>query len=325
MRNRRRYGSITWSTFRRCWRLIGETSADAKADAQSAMQIETALAQASLTRVEQRNPYNLKHKMTREELIQMAPQFNWDGYFAGIQAPSFAIVNVTEPKFYAELNRQLGEQNLAAWRAYLRWHTVDAAAPYLSSTFERENFNFFGRYLTGRRNCRRAGRNAPGWWTVNSAKRWGRYLSTKRFLRAPSRRAADDQQIEAAMGQDIQKLTWMSDATKQQALVKLHAVVNKIGYPDKWRDYSSVFIQPNDFLGNVERAAHFEQQRDLNKIGKPVDRKEWDMTPPTVNAYYDPQMNNINFPAGVLQPPLFDPKMDAAPNYGNTGRPSATN
>ncbi|HEY1217188.1 MAG TPA: M13 family metallopeptidase, partial [Bryobacteraceae bacterium] len=127
------------------------------------------------------------------------------------------------------------------------------------------------------------------------------------------------QQIEAEMGQDIKDLTWMSDATKQRALEKLHAVVNKIGYPDKWRDYSSIEIKPDDFLGNVERASHFEEQRQLNKIGKPVDRQEWEMTPPTVNAYYDPQMNDNNFPAGVLQPPLFDPKLDAAPNYGNTG------
>jgi endothelin-converting enzyme/putative endopeptidase len=126
-------------------------------------------------------------------------------------------------------------------------------------------------------------------------------------------------QIEHAMQQDINQLAWMSPATKQKALEKLHSVVNKIGYPDKWRDYSSVTINQSDFLGNVERATDFESHRQLAKIGKPLDRGEWTMTPPTVNAYYDPQMNDINFPAGVLQPPLYDPKMDDAPNYGNTG------
>ena len=126
-------------------------------------------------------------------------------------------------------------------------------------------------------------------------------------------------QIEAAMETEIDGLPWMSAATKKQALLKLHGIVNKIGYPDKWRDYSAVKIRPDDFVGDMERAVEFESHRDLNKIGKPVDRTEWDLSPPTVNAYYDPQMNDINFPAGVLQPPLFDPKMDDAPNYGNTG------
>jgi len=300
--------------------LIGEAPANAQADAQAVMQIETALAQASLTRVELRNPYNLKHKVTRVQLNQMMPHFDWDHYFSGIQAPPFTTVNVEEPKFYAELNKQLAERNLAAWRAYLRWHTVDAAAPYLSSAFERENFNFYGHYLTGTTEL------PPRWkkCTRLADRELGEVLGQVFVAKTFSPRTKQDalrmtQQIEERMGQEIKSLPWMSDATKQQALIKLQAVVNKIGYPDKWRDYSSVAIQPDDFLGNVERAAHFEHRRDLNKIGKPVDRTEWDMTPPTVNAYYDPQMNNINFPAGVLQPPLFDPKMDAAPNYGNTG------
>ena len=300
--------------------LIGEAPANARADVQAVMQIETALAQASLTRVELRNPYNLKHKVTRVQLNQMMPHFDWDHYFSGIQAPPFTTVNVEEPKFYAELNKQLAERNLAAWRAYLRWHTVDAAAPYLSSAFERENFNFYGHYLTGTTEM------PPRWkkCTRLADRELGEALGQVFVAKTFSPRTKQDalrmtQQIEAQMGQEIKNLPWMSDVTKQQALIKLHAVVNKIGYPDKWRDYSSVAIQPDDFLGNVERAAHFEHRRDLNKIGKPVDRTEWDMTPPTVNAYYDPQMNNINFPAGVLQPPLFDPKMDAAPNYGNTG------
>ena len=300
--------------------LIGEAPADAQADAQTVMRIETALAQASLTRVQMRNPYNLKHKVTREQLIQMVPQFNWDAYFAGVHAPQFQTVNITEPKFYDELNQQLRQQNLAAWRAYLRWHAVHAAAPYLSSNFVQESFNFYGRYLTGVTQLPPRWKKCTRLVDGELGEALGQVFVAKTFSpRTKADALRMTQQIEREMGQDIQQLTWMSDPTKQQALLKLHAVVNKIGYPDKWRDYSSVVIRPDDFLGNIERAAHFEEQRDLNKIGKPVDRQEWDMTPPTVNAYYDPQLNDINFPAGVLQPPLFDPKMDAAPNYGNTG------
>ena len=300
--------------------LIGESAPDAEADAQTVMQIETALAQASLTRVQMRDPYNLKHKVTREQLSQMVPQFDWDKYFAGVRAPQFQILNITQPKFYDQMNQQLRQRNLAAWKAYLRWHTVHAAAPYLSSNFVQEHFNFYGHYLTGVTQLPPRWKKCTRLVDHNLGEALGQVFVAKTFSPQTKEDALQmTQQIEAEMGQDIKGLTWMSEATRQRALEKLHAVVNKIGYPDKWRDYSSVEIKPDDFLGNVERASHFEEQRDLNKIGKPVDRQEWDMTPPTVNAYYDPQMNDINFPAGVLQPPLFDPKMDAAPNYGNTG------
>jgi putative endopeptidase len=300
--------------------LIGESAPDAKADAQTIMQMETALAQASLTRVQMRDPYNLKHKVTREQLSQMVPQFNWDSYFAGIEAPQFQTVNITQPRFYDELNQQLRQRNLAAWRAYLRWHAVHAAAPYLSSNFVQEHFNFYGRYLTGVTQLPPRWKKCTRLVDRNLGEALGQVFVAKTFSPQTKQDALEmTEQIETEMRQDIKGLAWMSDATKQRALEKLHAVVNKIGYPDKWRDYSSVDVKPDDFLGNVERASHFENQRELNKIGKPVNRKEWEMTPPTVNAYYDPQMNDINFPAGVLQPPLFDPKMDAAPNYGNTG------
>ncbi len=300
--------------------MIGESVADARSDALSVIRIETALAQASLTRVEKRNPYNLKHKYSRDDLMYMAPLFDWDVYLSRIGVPDFQTVNVTEPKFLAEVNTELKRENLAAWRAYLRWHLVDAEANYLSSNFVQENFDFFGKYLQGLKELPPRWKKCTRLVNRQLGEALGQVFVSKTF----SPQTKQDtlrvtQRVEEAMRLDIEDLTWMSNATKQRALQKLRAVVNKIGYPDKWRDYSSVRIAPDDFLGNVTRASEFETHRQLTKIGRPVDRTEWDMTPPTVNAYYNSQMNDINFPAGVLQPPLFDPKMDAAPNYGNTG------
>ena len=300
--------------------MIGESSPDAQDDAQTVMRIETALAQASLTRVAMRNPYNLKHKYSREELTRMTPAFDWDAYFSKINAPEFQTVNVTEPKFFDMVNQELKVEKLAAWRAYLRWHLVHAEATYLSANFVTENFDFYSQYLQGVK------QQPPRWKKCSRLvdRQLGEALGEVFVDRTFAPKTKQDalrvtQQIEAEMGRDIKDLTWMSAPTKQQALEKLHAVVNKIGYPNKWRDYGSVLVTPDNFLEDVTEAAGFEERRELNKIGKPVDRDEWDMSPPTVNAYYDPQMNDINFPAGVLQPPLFDPKMDAAPNYGNTG------
>ena len=304
----------------RMLQLLGESVPDAEADAKAVMSIETALAEASLTRVEMRNPYNLKHKMSLGDLRQSVRAFDWDAYLNKLGAPEFQVVNVTEPKFFNELNTLLRQQNLAAWRAYLRWHLAHSEAAYLSSPFVNENFEFFGKYLRGLQAL-------PARWkrcTRLVDRQLGEALGQVFVARVFSPQTKQDAQkvtreIEAEMGRDIKDLNWMSEPTKQQALTKLNAIVNKIGYPDKWRDYSSVDVKPDDFLGNVDRASEFEAHRQLAKIGKPVDRTEWFMTPPTVNAYYDPQMNDINFPAGVLLPPLFDPKMDAAPNYGNTG------
>ncbi len=300
--------------------MIGESSPDAQGDARAVMTIETDLAKASLTRVEQRNPYNLKHKMSRAALRQMVPAFDWDVYLEQSGVPEFRELNVTQPKFFEALNEELSHQNLASWRAYLRWHLVHSEARYLSSKFFQENFDFFGHYLQGVQQI------PPRWKTCTRLvdRDLGEALGQVFVAKTFSPRTKQDalkvtQEIEQEMGRDIKDLTWMSDATKQQALEKLHAVVNKIGYPDRWRDYSSVDIARGDFLGDVAHASTFEEHRQLAKIGKPVDRGEWEMTPPTVNAYYNPQMNDINFPAGVLEPPLFDPKMDAAPNYGNTG------
>ncbi|HWF47260.1 MAG TPA: M13 family metallopeptidase, partial [Bryobacteraceae bacterium] len=300
--------------------LLGEPAAQANTDAASVMQIETALAKASLTRVEKRDPYNLKHKFPRARLSTIAPAFDWDAYLKVLNPPPFAEVNVTEPKFFSALSDELTNMSLAGWQAYLRWHLVHAEAVYLSSPFLNENFAFYGNYLRG------AKEPPPRWKKCTSLvdhsldDALGQVFVARTFSSATKQDALGmTQQIEAAMESEIRNLNWMSEPTKQKAIEKLHAIVNKIGYPDHWRDYSSVVVKPGDFMGNVYRAQAFEFRRDLNKIGKPVDRTEWFIPAPTVNAYYDPQMNDINFPAGVLEPPLFDGKEDDAPNYGNTG------
>ena len=299
--------------------LIGETPKNAKADAEKVMAIETKLAKASLTRVEQRDPYKLKNRFTREKLIAFTPRFHWQTYWADTALPAFEDLNVNQPKFFAAVNEALGKNNLAAWRAYFRWHLVHAYAEYLSSPFDKSYFEFYSGYLRGVKT------QPPRWKMCTNlvdrqlGEALGQVFVARTFT--PETKASTlriVKQIEAEMGTDIEKLSWMSDGTKKQALVKLQGILNKIGYPDRWRDYSSVEILPDDFAGNAKRAEAFEEHRQLSRIGKPVDRSEWDMTPPTVNAYYDPQTNQINFPAGVLLPPLYDPKMDAAPNYGNT-------
>ena len=300
--------------------LLGDAPETAKREAATIMRIETALAKASLTRVEQRDPHNLFHKMDRKQLQALTPSFDWNVYLKTTGVDQVSTFNVTEPKFYQELEQQIQSNSLDDLKTYLRWHVASANAPFLSSKFVRQNFDFYSHTLRGVeqipprwKRCVRLTDGqlgeALGQEFVNRAFSQETKQSTLRMTKL----------IEQAMEEDINQLAWMSPETKKQALEKLHSVVNKIGYPDKWRDYSSVEVKRNDFLGNVHRGTIFESRRELAKIGKPLDRGEWGMTPPTVNAYYNAQMNDINFPAGVLQPPLYDPKLDDAPNYGNTG------
>jgi putative endopeptidase len=300
--------------------LTGEPRQAATADARTVMDIETALAKASLTRVDKRDPYKLFHKMTRAQFASLTPAFAWQTYFTGLKVPDTSVINVTEPAFYKEVQTQLQTRSLADWKTYLRWHLVHAKAPYLSSAFVDANFEFFNKYLRGLQEMPPRWKRCVRRVDQDLGEALGQVFVQKTFGPDTKQRAQMmTKDVEAAMESEIRQLPWMGDQTKQRALEKLHALVNKIGYPDKWRDYSSIKIARDDYFGNVERATAFENRRELAKIGKPVDRTEWQMTPPTVNAYYDPQMNDINFPAGVLQPPLFDPKMDDSPNYGNTG------
>jgi endothelin-converting enzyme/putative endopeptidase len=214
----------------------------------------------------------------------------------------------------------LSSEPVENWKTYFRFHVVDTASPYLSSKFVEENFDFYRQYLRGAKEMQARWKRCVQYTDYSLSEALGQVYVAKVFSPELKQSTLDMvQRIETAMGERIRALDWMSAETKQQALNKLASIRNKIGYPDKWRDYSKLEIVRGDNLGNVERARQFEFDRQLGKIGKPVDKGEWDMTPPTVNAYYNPQMNDINFPAGVLQPPAFDPNSDAAPNYGDTG------
>jgi endothelin-converting enzyme/putative endopeptidase len=304
----------------RTFGLLGESAGDAKAHAAAVMRIETALAKATLTRVDQRDPYKLFHKMDRAGLEALTPAFDWNAYLARLGVARVKAFNVTQPAFFRAFQKEVEAESLADLRAYLRWHVASAASPFLARAFVEANFDFYSRTLRGVPEMRPRWKRCVSLVDAQLGEALGQEFVRRAFspeLKARALRMT--REIEQAMRTDIESLTWMGPETKRQALAKLSSLVNKIGYPDKWRDYGAVVVKRGDFFGNVERAQRFESRRDLAKIGKPLDRGEWMMTPPTVNAYYDPQMNDINFPAGVLQPPLYDPKMDDAPNYGDTG------
>jgi len=304
----------------RTFGLLGEAPDLARADATAVLKIETTLARASLTRVERRDPYKLFHRLDRAGLGRLTPAFDWDAYLVALGVPPPPVFNVTEPKFYAALGELLRTAPLAELKAYLRWHATRHASPFLSSAFVNEHFAFYGTTLRGVPQLEPRWKRCVRLIDAKLGEALGQEFVARAFspeLKAATLKMA--RQIEQAMREDLEQLTWMGPQTKRQALAKLDSIVNKVGYPDRWRDYSSVEVRRDDFYGDVERAALFEKRRTLAKIGRPLDRSEWAMTPPTVNAYYNPQLNDINFPAGVLQPPLYDARMDAAPNYGNTG------
>jgi putative endopeptidase len=300
--------------------LVGEPDAQAQTDAASALRIETALAKASLTRVQQRDPHNIYHMMPIADLEKLTPSIEWTKYFATQGAPDVTKLNVSQPEFMKALQTELAGEDVAALRAYLRLHLVSAEAQTLAQPFAQTYFDFYSTTLRG------VPAMPPRWKTCTRAvdRNLGEALGQEFVARTFSagmkaKTQLMTEQIETAMQHEIETLDWMSPATKQEALRKLHAIRNKIGYPEHWRDYTALTVKPDDFAGNTERAYRFNEVREWNKLGKPVDLNEWGMTPPTVNAYFNPQMNDINFPAGVLQPPLYDPRLDDAPNYGNTG------
>jgi putative endopeptidase len=300
--------------------LVGEPATAAAADARAVMAMETTLAKASLTRVERRDPYQLFHRLTRAELKALTPAFDWDTYLREQGIGEVKVANVTEPAFYKELDRLIGAERLDTWKTYLRWHLVSERAPYLSRAFVAADFDFYRRTLRGVSEEPPRWKKCVRWVDRDLGEALGQVFAAKTFSPETKARTVEmTKYVEEAMADEVRELPWMSGETKKRALEKLGTIVNKVGYPDAWRDYSALDVVRGDFLGNVSRATVFESRRQLAKIGKPVDRGEWGMTPPTVNAYYNAQMNDINFPAGVLQPPLYDPKLDDAPNYGNTG------
>lgn len=301
--------------------LLGEPAEKAIADAGTVMRIETALARGSLDLVSRRDPDKIYHKMERQQLAtSLDPSFGWTAYLEDTKTPPIESLNVTVPDFFKTLDGLINTTPVTDWKTYLTWHLVHSQAPLLPSAFVNENFNFYGKILTGAKELRPRWKRCVSMVDSDLGEALGQKYVERTFgAEGKERTLQMVHALENALGKDIGSLDWMTPATKKKALEKLHAIANKIGYPDKWRDYSSVNIVRGDALGNSQRATEFEFHRELNKIGKPVDRTEWEMTPPTVNAYYDPQMNNINFPAGILQPPFFDRNMDDAVNFGAIG------
>ncbi|HWP54833.1 MAG TPA: M13 family metallopeptidase [Pyrinomonadaceae bacterium] len=304
----------------RTFELMGDAPDLAAKQASTVIKIETKLAENSITRIQRRNPEANYHPMTKGALIGLTPDFDWGRYFRNINLPEVGTVNVGQPDFFKAASKLLKEMSLEDWKVYLRWHLVNAASSTLSSKFVEESFNFNGKYLQG---------------TTEMLPRWKRCVaSTDRALgealgqlyvsktftpQAKERARTMVANLVAALKDDLTTLNWMSDETRKKAIAKLEAYVRKIGYPDKWRDYEALRVNRGAYYNNAIAAGEFDFRRNLGKIGKPIDRTEWGMSPPTVNAYYNPQFNEIVFPAGILQPPFYDPKADDAFNYGGMG------
>jgi len=300
--------------------LAGESESEASADAATVIELETAMAEAQMDNVRRRDPKNINNKMSLAQVRALAPSIDWDAYLKATNAPPSDHYIVSSPDFFRALEKMINQHSLDQWKTYLRWQVVHRSAPYLTKAMVDENFDFFAHTLAG------AEEQQPRWRRcVRTADRdLGEALGQAYVDRAfpPESKARTLEMvhaIETALTSDIQSLSWMSPATKQQALIKLKGIEDKIGYPAHWRDYSRVTIVRTSYLNNLAQATGFEFERWVSKIGQPVDRSEWTMTPPTINAYYDPQLNTINFPAGILQPPFFDPSKDDAVNYGAIG------
>ena len=300
--------------------LAGSDKAAAAASAQVVMRMETALAGASLTNVELRDPYATDHKMKLDDLQKLTPDFNWPEYFkTGNLDPSVAI-NVDQPKFMQEVQRQLKETSLADWKTYLTWQALDTAAPSLSTPFVQEDFAFNQQYLQGATEMKPRWKRCVEATDANLGEALGKVYVEKKF--SPEAKARMQEMVKnilLALHDDILTVTWMSDATKQKALEKLSTFNPKVGYPDKWKDYSSVEITQGSYWNDVVEARRFAVRDDARLIGKPVDRLRWGMTTPTSNAYYNPLLNEIVFPAGILLPPMFDVNATDAVNYGGIG------
>jgi putative endopeptidase len=303
----------------RVFTLAGQSAQQAADDAQTVLRIETVLAKDSMDRTSRRDPKNRDHKMTRDDAVALASNFELNRFFAASDTPTFSELNVGNPEFFKQVNGLLESESLDAWKTYVSWHLLNGAAPWLSKPFVDANFDM-RKALTGQPE------NQARWKRCVNATDDGlgealgqRYVELTFGAEGKQRMLKMVDMLETSLDQDIQGLTWMSPDTKKQAKVKLEAIRNKIGYPEVYRDYASLTVKRDDLLGNFQRANEFEARRDINKIGKPLDRKEWGMTPPTVNAYYSGSYNEIVFPAGILQPPFFDKKADDAVNFGAIG------
>lgn len=305
----------------RMFELLGDSPEAAKAAARSVLATETVLAKASLSKVDKRDPYKTFHVVDARGLKALTPGFDWPAFQAALgTAPWHARYNVTEPAFFKAFAARLKAMSVADVKTYLRWHLASSLAPALDNGFVQANFDFYGQALMGTPQLSPRWKRCVHLVDVQLGEAMGQEFVSRNFtpeLKAATVKMTDE--IEVEMARSIDGLAWMSPETKSKAHAKLKAIANKVGYPERWRDYSALDVKPGDFLGNVVAGNTFEAKRQLAKIGQPLDRGEWSMTPQTVNAYYNPQMNDINFPAAVLLPPLYDGRIDDAPNYGNTG------
>jgi putative endopeptidase len=300
--------------------LIGEKTGVAITNASIVIELETELAKASRSRVDLRDPNRNYNKFSGGELAAKTPDLLWNVYFndSGVADTAYEIVG--QPEFFTVLNQLVRERPLVDWQVYLRWHLLHASAPYLSAAIEQENFNFYGKVLSGQPEQEPRWKRAAHVIDGSIGEALGQLYVDKCF--PPEARARMNELVEnlkTVFHGRLEKVPWMSAETRAKALAKFERFTQKIGYPDKFRDYSSVVIKRDDYLGNVRRAEAFESHREIARVGKPVDRTEWGMTPETVNAYFNPVMNEIVFPAGILQPPFFDVTMDDAVNYGAIG------
>jgi putative endopeptidase len=299
--------------------LAGRPAPQALEAAQTVLKIETALAKASMDRTARRDPKNRDHKMGTPAAVALGANFHLERYFAGVKAPGFSDLNVGNPDFFKQVNGVLDAESLDSLKTYLSWRLLDSAAPFLSPPFVDANFKL-RQAISGQKEIQARWKRCVTATDRALGEALGqRYVELTFGAEGKQRMLKMVDALEKSLDADIQGLSWMTSDTKKQAKIKLQAIRNKIGYPDTWRDYSSVTITRGDLMGNVLRANQFESKRQIDKIGKPLDRKEWTMTPPTVNAYYSAAQNDINFPAGILQPPFFDKQMDDAVNFGGIG------
>ncbi len=305
---------------RKMFALAGENPDQAESDAATVIRMETTLAQAAMPAVERRDPDKTYNVFSFDEFKKLAPSFDWAKYLKDLNSPTPRHYVISTPDFFRAVDKLYVGESLDNWKTYLRWWTLHSHAPYLSQPFVEENFDFYGTTLSGARQLQPRWRRCVSLADRDLGEALGQAYVEKAFPPSSKQRVVElVDNIESALGRDIQALDWMSPETKKQAMEKLNAIEDKIGYPNKWRDYSSMKVVPGDLVANVAQATAFEFRRQLDKIGKPVDRGEWTMTPPTINAYYGSQLNTINFPAGILQPPFFDPDSNDDPNYGAIG------
>lgn len=300
--------------------LAGEPAPQAQQEADAILGLETSLAKASLGVVDMREPEKTYHLVPTTDVENALPHFNFGAYEDAVHSPHVTEINNATPEFLPELARELETADIGTIRAYLKYHLLTSVARNLPHQFDDENFDFYGRILNGQPQQRARWKRCSSAVDGALGEALGKVYVQQYFAGDSKEKTLEMvHDIEAAMSRDLDEITWMSPETKKRAQEKLAAVTDKIGYPNKWRDYSKLTVERNDAIGNQVRADAFENDRELNKIGKPVDPNEWSMSPPTVNAYYDDSLNDINFPAGILQPPFYDPKEDIAVNYGHIG------